>query len=77
MLGKAYLEAEMRFDMSYLMLGRLDPEEGEAVGGVQVPHHRLGPVRQLGHHPPILKILIRVFQFYLTSPRLQDRLHMT
>jgi hypothetical protein len=40
--------------MSYLMLGRLDPEEGEAVGGVQVPHHGLGPVRQLGHHPPIL-----------------------
>jgi hypothetical protein len=37
-----------------LMLGRLDPEEGETVGGVQVPHHGLGPVRQLGHHPPVL-----------------------
>jgi hypothetical protein len=50
MLGRS----DLMLGRTDLMLGRLDPEEGEAVGGVQVPHHGLGPVRQLGHHPPVL-----------------------
>jgi hypothetical protein len=63
MLDRTYLKADMRFNMSYLMLGRLDPEEGEAVGGVQVPHHGLGPVRKLGHHPSVLYTRNHCFTF--------------
>jgi hypothetical protein len=57
MLGRTDLmlsRTHLMLGRTDLMLGRLDPEEGEAVGGVQVPHHGLGPVRKLGHHPTVL-----------------------
>ena len=31
------------------------PDEGELVGGVQVPHQALGPLRQLGHLRRVLR----------------------
>ena len=36
------------------MLGGLDPEEGELVGGVQVPDDGPGMGGQVGHHASIL-----------------------